>query len=346
MVFVIHWHESALDIHVFPILIPPSTSLSTQSLWVFPVHQVQTLVSCIKPGLVICFTLDNIHASMLFSWNVPPSPSPTESKSLFYTCVSFSVLHIGLFKHILTLLFLKVNFFKLETFILRTLESLKIANSSVIITKYSVFYNINQTLTMSIGLLRWFSGKESTCQCGRPWFDSWVGKIPYSRKRQPTPVFLLRKFHGQRILADYCLWSHKESDMTEHMYTMTIITLACVFEISLYVFCFLAFKIGRLINWVALWRMTCFYNYHMNYIPIYVDKYQKKQMNKQKALISSTSWLLWCSLPQCCISSYQSHIMMVERERNVKLVLSLSTLLDSFKKKHIIGSGSSSLFKC
>ena len=35
MVFVIHWHESAMDIHVFPILIPPPTSLSTWSLWVF-----------------------------------------------------------------------------------------------------------------------------------------------------------------------------------------------------------------------------------------------------------------------------------------------------------------------
>ena len=34
------------------------------------------------------FTLDNIHVSMLFSWNIPPSPSPTESKSLFYTSVS------------------------------------------------------------------------------------------------------------------------------------------------------------------------------------------------------------------------------------------------------------------
>ena len=67
---------------------PPPTSLSTQSLWVFPVHQVRALVSCIQLGLVICFTLDNIHVSMLFSWNIPPSPSPTESKSLFCTSVS------------------------------------------------------------------------------------------------------------------------------------------------------------------------------------------------------------------------------------------------------------------
>ena len=44
--------------------------LPTRSLWVFPVHQARALVSCIPPGLVICFTLDNIHASMLFSWNI------------------------------------------------------------------------------------------------------------------------------------------------------------------------------------------------------------------------------------------------------------------------------------
>ena len=52
------------------------------------VHQVQALVSCIQPGLVISFTLDNIYVSMLSSWNIPPSPSPTESKWLFYKSVS------------------------------------------------------------------------------------------------------------------------------------------------------------------------------------------------------------------------------------------------------------------
>ena len=88
VVFVMHWQESVMDIHVFPILIPPPTSLPIPSLWVFPVHRPWAPVSCIQPGLVICFTLDNIHASMLFSQNIPPSPSPTESKSLFYTSVS------------------------------------------------------------------------------------------------------------------------------------------------------------------------------------------------------------------------------------------------------------------
>ena len=77
-----------MDLHVFPIPIPAPTSLSTRSLWVFPAHQARALISCIQPGLVICFTLDNIHVLMLFSPNIPPSPSPTESKSLFYISVS------------------------------------------------------------------------------------------------------------------------------------------------------------------------------------------------------------------------------------------------------------------
>ena len=77
-----------MDLHVFSILNPPPTSLPVPSLWVIPVHQPQALVSCIPPGLVICFTLDNIHVSKLFSQIIPPSPSPIESKSLFCTSVS------------------------------------------------------------------------------------------------------------------------------------------------------------------------------------------------------------------------------------------------------------------
>ena len=33
-------------------------------------------------------------------------------------------------------------------------------------------------------------------QCGRPRFDSWVGKIPWRRKRLPVPVFWPEECHG------------------------------------------------------------------------------------------------------------------------------------------------------
>ena len=65
-----------------------------------------------------------------------------------------------------------------------------------------------------VGLSRWLSGKESTCQwrCQRHGFDPWVGKIPWRRKWQPTPVILPGESHAQRSLVGYIPWGHKESD--------------------------------------------------------------------------------------------------------------------------------------
>ena len=61
-------------------------------------------------------------------------------------------------------------------------------------------------------LLPWHSGKESACQprrCRRWGFDPWVGKIPWSRKWQPTPVFVSGKFRRQRSLVVYSPWVTK-----------------------------------------------------------------------------------------------------------------------------------------
>ena len=60
-------------------------------------------------------------------------------------------------------------------------------------------------------------GKESAFR--RHGFDSWVGKIPWSRKWQPTPLFLPGVFHGQRSLSAYSPWGPKELDMTELLST-------------------------------------------------------------------------------------------------------------------------------
>ena len=83
-----------MGVHVFPILNPGPTSLpshlSGSSQCTSPEHPV----SCIEPGLTICFTYGNIHVSVLFFQIIPPSPSPTESKSLFFTSVSLLLSRI------------------------------------------------------------------------------------------------------------------------------------------------------------------------------------------------------------------------------------------------------------
>ena len=62
------------------------------------------------------------------------------------------------------------------------------------------------------------SGKAPACQCRRRkrcGFGPWVRKILWRRKWQPTPVFLPGESHGQRSLAGYSPWGHKEWDTTE-----------------------------------------------------------------------------------------------------------------------------------
>ena len=62
------------------------------------------------------------------------------------------------------------------------------------------------------------NSEEPACQCRRPkrcGFSPWVGEIPWRRAQQPTPAFLPGESHGQRKLAGYSPWGHKESDETE-----------------------------------------------------------------------------------------------------------------------------------
>ena len=100
--FAIHWHESAMGVHVFPILKPPPSSFPIPSLWVIPVHQPWAPVSCIEPGLAIHFTCDNLHVSMPFSHIILPLPSTTESKRLFNIPVSLLLSCIQGYRYLLS----------------------------------------------------------------------------------------------------------------------------------------------------------------------------------------------------------------------------------------------------
>ena len=85
---------------------PPQVYMSSPSLTLLPLPSPyhpsgssqctspKHPVSCIKPGLMTHFIYDIIHVSMPFSQIIPPSPSPTESKRLFYTSVSLLLSRI------------------------------------------------------------------------------------------------------------------------------------------------------------------------------------------------------------------------------------------------------------
>ena len=76
-------------------------------------------------------------------------------------------------------------------------------------------------LNLYIGLPRWRNDNESACQCRsrkRQGFDLWVRKIPWSRKWQPTAVFLPGESLGWRSLAGYSPQGRKESDKIERFH--------------------------------------------------------------------------------------------------------------------------------
>ena len=60
-------------------------------------------------------------------------------------------------------------------------------------------------------------GKSVCLRSRRPRFDPWVVKILWSRKWQPTPVFLPEKSHGCRSLAGYSPRGPKELNTTEQL---------------------------------------------------------------------------------------------------------------------------------
>ena len=74
-----------------------------------------------------------------------------------------------------------------------------------------------QYLSIYLGIPSGSAVKKKKCLwCRRCGFDPWVGKIPWRRKQQPTPVFLSGKILWSQKPGGLCPWGHKESGRTEH----------------------------------------------------------------------------------------------------------------------------------
>ena len=95
--FAIHWLESTMSVHVFPILNPTPTSLPIPSLWVIPVHQ--PWASCIMHPT---WTGDSFHIwYFTFQCHSPifsrPHPLPQSPKDCcihlcLFCCFAYRVI--------------------------------------------------------------------------------------------------------------------------------------------------------------------------------------------------------------------------------------------------------------
>ena len=78
----------------------------------------------------------------------------------------------------------------------------------------SLFFSFFAVVLVSyMGLPWWLRRLSVSLQCRRPGFDPWVGKIPWRRKWQSTPVLLPGKSRGL-----YSPWGRKESDTTKRLH--------------------------------------------------------------------------------------------------------------------------------
>ena len=125
------------------------------------------------------------------------------------------------------------TFFTSSRPLLGKLTNLKSTHRTVLLSLFNIFFST--TLHSSYFLFRewthkthiqsifyltvwWLRGCSVCLQCGRPGFAPRVGKIPWRRKWQPTPVFLPGESHGQRSLVGYSPWGCKKSNMTKRLH--------------------------------------------------------------------------------------------------------------------------------
>ena len=88
---------------------------------------------------------------------------------------------------------------------------------------------LHRNWNLMLGYLAYlgFPGDSDAKEWGRPGFDPSVGKMPWRRAWQSTPVFLPGESHGQRSLAGYSPWGRRVRHDRSNLAPSTIVDLQC-----------------------------------------------------------------------------------------------------------------------
>ena len=97
--------------------------------------------------------------------------------------------------------------------------------------------------------------------CRRPQFDPWVGKIPWRRKWQPTPVYLPGKISWTEV--GWSPWGCKESGRAEWLAVTYILFLVVATPIYTFTNSVLGFSFLHILNtcyflffwWQSFWQV-------------------------------------------------------------------------------------------
>ena len=114
-------------------------------------------------------------------------------------------------------------------------------------TDFKCIWNIGASLVAQ--MVNNLSTKQETQVWSR------VGKIPWRRTWQPTPVFLPGKSHEQRSLVGYSPWGHKKSDITDQQIPSLSHVSTDWFQMYLFFTLDYDFTLCFVLNCFALWPL-------------------------------------------------------------------------------------------
>ena len=161
-------------------------------LWTFP---LALLLQCPIGFGLLCF---HFHSFLCIFWSVP-----------FLIRWLLCYLYILEIKSLSVTLFAGIFSQHVDCVFILSVVPFAVQKLSSLIRSYLLVFAF---ISFAVGFPGGSDGKEST---GRPGFDPWVGKIPWRRTWQLTPIFMPGESQGLRGPVGGRLWGHRESDTTE-----------------------------------------------------------------------------------------------------------------------------------